>query len=100
MIACISPAESNYEESLNTLKYASKAMNIKNKPIINRDPHSAMLNQLRQRIKELEDENNKLKQLLKGEGINFETVISKPQAKGDEQIKKMSLEMNLMERKN
>lgn len=51
MIACISPAESNYEESLNTLKYASKAMNIKNKPVINRDPHSAMLNQLRQRIK-------------------------------------------------
>ena len=30
MIACISPAESNYEESLNTMKYASKAMNIKN----------------------------------------------------------------------
>ena len=53
MIACISPAESNYEESLNTLKYASKSMNIKNKPIVNRDPHSAMLNQLRQRIKEL-----------------------------------------------
>ena len=53
MIACISPAESNYEESLNTLKYASKAMNIKNKPVVNRDPHSAVLNQLRQRIKEL-----------------------------------------------
>jgi hypothetical protein len=53
MIACISPAESNYEESLNTLKYASKAMNIKNKPVINRDPHSAQLNQLRLRIHEL-----------------------------------------------
>jgi len=50
MIACISPAETNYEESINTLKYASKAMNIKNKPVINRDPHSAILIALRQKI--------------------------------------------------
>jgi hypothetical protein len=54
MIACVSPAESNFEESLNTLKYASKAMNIKNKPIKNRDPQSALISQLRQRIYELE----------------------------------------------
>jgi hypothetical protein len=33
MIACVSPAESNFEESLNTLKYASRAMKIKNKPV-------------------------------------------------------------------
>ena len=50
MIACVSPAEFNYEESLNTLKYASKAMNIKNKPVINRDPHSAQINNLKQKI--------------------------------------------------
>ncbi len=49
MIACISPAESNYEESLSTLKYASKAMNIKNTPIVNRDEKT----QLRQRIIDL-----------------------------------------------
>jgi kinesin family protein 4/21/27 len=49
MIACVSPAESNYEESLNTLKYASKAMNIKNTPIVNRDEKT----QLRQRILDL-----------------------------------------------
>jgi hypothetical protein len=41
MIACISPAEINFEETLNTLKYASRARNIKNKPIVNRDPNSA-----------------------------------------------------------
>lgn len=29
-------------------------MNIKNKPVVNRDPHSALLNSLRQKIKELE----------------------------------------------
>ena len=64
MIACISPAESNFEESLNSLKYASKAMNIKNKPIKNIDPHSALISQLRQKIYELEVENRKLKGLL------------------------------------
>ena len=36
MIACISPADSNFEETLNTLKYANRARNIKNKPLINR----------------------------------------------------------------
>ena len=50
MIACISPAESNFEESLNTLKYASKAMNIKNSPVKNVDPQSALVSQLRQKI--------------------------------------------------
>jgi len=40
MIACVSPAEINFEETLNTLKYASRARNIKNKPIVNRDPNS------------------------------------------------------------
>lgn len=38
MVACVSPAESNFEESLNTLKYASRARRIKNKPVVNRDP--------------------------------------------------------------
>ena len=49
MIACVSPAESNFEESLSTLKYASKAMNIKNTPIVNGDEKT----QLRQRILDL-----------------------------------------------
>lgn len=56
MIACISPAESNFEESLNSLKYASRARNIKNKPIINRDPQSAIISQLKQQIYELQGE--------------------------------------------
>lgn len=47
MIACVSPAESNFEESLNTLKYASRARRIKNKPIVNRDPQSALISSLK-----------------------------------------------------
>ena len=69
MIACVSPAESNYEESMNTLKYASKAMNIKNKPVINRDPHSTQINGLKQRIYELELDNKNLKIALEEAGI-------------------------------
>lgn len=48
MIACISPAESNYEESLNSIKYATRARNIKNKPVVNRDPNSMLIDSLRQ----------------------------------------------------
>ena len=54
MIACISPAEFNYEETLNTLKYATRARNIKNKPVINRDPNSALIASLRQNVFELQ----------------------------------------------
>ena len=35
MIAAVSPASDNYEETLSTLRYASRAKFIKNKPIIN-----------------------------------------------------------------
>ncbi|CAG9310966.1 unnamed protein product [Blepharisma stoltei] len=56
MIACISPAEINFEETLNTLKYASRARHIKNKPIVNRDPQSAMIAQLRQEVFALKQE--------------------------------------------
>lgn len=49
MIACISTAEINLEETLNTLKYANRACNIHNKPIINHDLHAIMLNQALQR---------------------------------------------------
>jgi hypothetical protein len=50
MIACVSPAESNYEESLNSIKYASRARNIKNKPVINRDPNSILIDNLKTQI--------------------------------------------------
>ncbi|GAB5362003.1 hypothetical protein AAMO2058_000760900 [Amorphochlora amoebiformis] len=54
MIACVSPSDTNFDETLNTLKYANRARNIKNKPIINRDPMAAKLEEMGKRIKELE----------------------------------------------
>lgn len=72
MIACISPAESNYEESLNTLKYATKAMNIKNTPVVNRDPHTTQINALKQRIIELECQNNSMCKLMQQSGVHMD----------------------------
>ena len=38
MVACLSPADNNYDETLSTLRYANRAKNITNKPKINEDP--------------------------------------------------------------
>jgi hypothetical protein len=46
-----STADTSFEETLNTLKYANRARNIRNKPVINRDPQAVMLNQLRQEVR-------------------------------------------------
>uniref|UniRef100_G1S420 Kinesin family member 4B n=1 Tax=Nomascus leucogenys TaxID=61853 RepID=G1S420_NOMLE len=54
MIACVSPADSNLEETLSTLRYADRARKIKNKPIVNIDPHTAELNHLKQQVQQLQ----------------------------------------------
>ncbi|KZV41647.1 hypothetical protein F511_25796 [Dorcoceras hygrometricum] len=56
MIACISPADINAEETLNTLKYANRARNIQNKPVINRDPISNEMTRMRQQLEFLQAE--------------------------------------------
>ncbi|XP_034406150.1 kinesin family member 4 [Cyclopterus lumpus] len=54
MIACISPADSNMEETINTLRYADRARKIKNKPVVNVDPRVAETNRLKQQVQELQ----------------------------------------------
>ena len=41
VVACVSPVDTNFEETLNTLKYATRARNIKNTIKVNRDPGGA-----------------------------------------------------------
>ncbi|KAG5677802.1 hypothetical protein PVAND_007530 [Polypedilum vanderplanki] len=53
MVACISPADYNIEETLSTLRYADRAKKIKNKPIKNEDSHSAEVKKLNAIIQEL-----------------------------------------------
>jgi len=81
MIACVSPAESNYEESLNTIKYANRARNIQNTPHINRDPQTALISQLKQQIFELQNENNSLKQILSKSDIKWEDRKTPPSSR-------------------
>ena len=59
MIACVSPADSNFMETLNTLKYANRTRNIKNRVMINQDSggnHAVELMQLRKQIASLKKE--------------------------------------------
>lgn len=53
MIACVSPADYNMDETLSTLRYADRAKQIRNKPIVNIDPRMAEIALLRQTIDRL-----------------------------------------------
>ncbi|KAK6625174.1 hypothetical protein RUM43_005465 [Polyplax serrata] len=54
MIACVSPADYNLDETLSTLRYADRARRIKNKPIVNQDPKSAEISELKRKINQLQ----------------------------------------------
>ncbi|XP_064610663.1 kinesin-like protein KIF28 isoform X2 [Liolophura sinensis] len=70
MIAAISPADINYEESLSTLRYADRAKQIKTTATVNEDPTAAL-------IRELQEENERLKKMMESGNM---TVI-----KGDDE---------------
>mmetsp|Transcript_45727 Transcript_45727/g.76159 ORF Transcript_45727/g.76159 Transcript_45727/m.76159 type:complete len:142 (+) Transcript_45727:244-669(+) len=53
MIAAVSPADYNYDETLSTLRYANRAKAIKNKPVKNEDPKDALLREYQEEIKRL-----------------------------------------------
>ncbi|KAH7644362.1 kinesin-like protein [Dermatophagoides farinae] len=65
MIAAISPADINYEETLSTLRYADRAKQIMCAAIINEDANAKL-------IRELRDEIARLKNILRAEGIELE----------------------------
>lgn len=86
MIACVSPADINREESLNTLRYADRARRIKNKPVVNRDPVAAQLSALRQQIAGLRAENNALKNALGGDAAAMAVFSTRGQAVASEAL--------------
>lgn len=57
MIAALSPADINFDETLSTLRYADRAKQIKNSASVNEDPTEKL-------IRELQEENEKLKAML------------------------------------
>lgn len=83
MIACVSPADINIDESTQTLRYANRARNIRNKPVINRDPNAAQIAHLRQQLAAAKAENRQLRQryfahtvLLSASNLPFQYVTA------------------------
>ena len=62
MIAALSPADINYEETLSTLRYADRAKQIKNAAVVNEDPNQKM-------IRELKEEVERLRKLAQGQAL-------------------------------
>ncbi|KAM4610845.1 kinesin-like protein KIF1B isoform 2-T2 [Polymixia lowei] len=62
MVAALSPADINYDETLSTLRYADRAKNIKCNAVINEDPNNKL-------VRDLKDEVNRLKDLLRAQGL-------------------------------
>ncbi|XP_076434848.1 kinesin-like protein KIF12 [Babylonia areolata] len=65
MIACITPSSANITETMNTLRYASRAKKIKSsKPTVKMDPREKLIMNLKREIKVLRSENHYLRQQL------------------------------------
>ncbi|XP_046734684.1 kinesin-like protein KIF13A isoform X3 [Diprion similis] len=55
MVATISPAADNYEETLSTLRYADRAKKIVNHAVVNEDPNARIIRELRQEVEALKE---------------------------------------------
>lgn len=53
MVANVGPADYNYDETISSLRYATRAKSIKNHAIVNEDPKDALLRQLQKQIDDL-----------------------------------------------
>ncbi|XP_003703069.1 kinesin-like protein 3A isoform X1 [Megachile rotundata] len=84
MIACVSPADYNLDETLSTLRYADRARKIKNKPVVNQDPKVAEINRLNKLVQEL-------KLALVGQEIN----VSCPIEHQELEVKNQSLQQKI-----
>ncbi|XP_055426691.1 kinesin-like protein KIF13A isoform X1 [Bubalus kerabau] len=56
MIATISPAADNYEETLSTLRYADRAKRIVNHAVVNEDPNAKVIRELREEVEKLKEQ--------------------------------------------
>ncbi|XP_037830167.1 kinesin-like protein KIF1A isoform X8 [Kryptolebias marmoratus] len=73
MVAALSPADINYDETLSTLRYADRAKQIRCNAVINEDPNNRL-------VRELKEEVSRLKDLLYAQGLG--DIIETFQASG------------------
>jgi kinesin family protein 13 len=98
MIAALSPADINYEETLSTLRYADRAKKIVNRASINEEPNEKLIRELRAEIE-------RLRKLLEGQGegagvVHGTTVVVDPEilAERDRLREELAAQQKLMER--
>ncbi|KAK3085516.1 hypothetical protein FSP39_004469 [Pinctada imbricata] len=82
MIAALSPADINYDETLSTLRYADRAKKIKNKAVVNENPMDKL-------IRELREENERLRKAMEGGGL----ISMEQQGLSPEEVDKMRRQM-------
>ncbi|XP_059728586.1 LOW QUALITY PROTEIN: kinesin-like protein KIF1C [Haemorhous mexicanus] len=71
MIAALSPADSSYEETLSTLRYADRTKQIRCHAVINEDPNARLIRELRQEV-------TRLRELLSAQGLTDTTPSGPP----------------------
>ncbi|KTG37980.1 hypothetical protein cypCar_00007772 [Cyprinus carpio] len=87
MIATISPADINYSETLNTLRYASRAKNILNKPTVNEDSNVKIIRELQAeiaRLKALLSAGNQMMSFEQPSGSSVEERLHQDEARVQE----------------
>lgn len=77
MLANVGPAKSNYAESLQAIKYASRAKMIENKPKINEDAKDALLRQKQEELKNLKEQ---IEKLARGNLVSSEFLKGQPES--------------------
>ncbi|XP_075982850.1 kinesin-like protein 3A isoform X3 [Anticarsia gemmatalis] len=89
MVACVSPADYNLDETVSTLRYADRARRIRNKPIINQDAKAAEIIRLNNLVNELrlqvlgkmptvsEQNNEQLQEELERERTRYQELLKK-----------------------
>ncbi|XP_052471255.1 kinesin-like protein KIF1A isoform X1 [Carassius gibelio] len=83
MVAALSPADINYDETLSTLRYADRAKQIRCNAVINEDPNNRL-------VRELKDEVARLKDLLYAQGLGDIIETYRAQAPGISALKYLS----------
>lgn len=82
MFAAIGPADYNFDETINTLRYANRAKNIKNKPKVNQNPKDAKIQEMQDEIANLKGQ---LMKMMKG-NTNVNPGMFQQAANADDQI--------------
>ncbi|XP_025046784.2 kinesin-like protein KIF13B isoform X3 [Pelodiscus sinensis] len=92
MVATVSPAADNYDETLSTLRYADRAKNIVNHAVVNEDPNARIIRELREEVEKLREQLTKAEALkspeLKEQLVESEKLIQEMTVTWEEKLRK------------